>query len=158
MMKFFCAAAAVVLSAGAAGAQNMYDAINFSRNEYYGSARSMALGNAVTGSYFFGRGYGMREKEYNQDSFVKNHALNEWAQYNNYGSFTSSFTSQFTIDEGRDYNAVQASIQEYIGKELPNLIKSGVTDMNWNAFCGALRTRKCDSNIELAQNLYDRLH
>lgn len=48
MMKFFCAAAAVVLSAAAAGAQNMYDAINFSRNEYYGSARSMALGNAVT--------------------------------------------------------------------------------------------------------------
>lgn len=48
MMKIFCAAAAVVLSAAAAGAQNMYDAINFSRNEYYGSARSMALGNAVT--------------------------------------------------------------------------------------------------------------
>lgn len=47
-MKIFCAAAAVVLSAAAAGAQNMYDAINFSRNEYYGSARSMALGNAVT--------------------------------------------------------------------------------------------------------------
>ena len=116
------------------------------------------LGNAVTGGYFFGLGYRNNNTEYNQDGAVKAHALKEWAQYNNYGSFTSSFTSQFTIDEGRDYNAVQASIQEYIGKELPNLIKSGVTDMNWNAFCGALRTRKCDSNIELAQNLYDRLH
>lgn len=31
-----------------AGAQNMYDAINFSRNDYFGTARSMSLGNAVT--------------------------------------------------------------------------------------------------------------
>ena len=29
-------------------AQNMYDALNFSTNEYFGPARSMALGNAVT--------------------------------------------------------------------------------------------------------------
>ena len=29
-------------------AQNMYDALNFSTNEYFGTARSMALGNAVT--------------------------------------------------------------------------------------------------------------
>ncbi len=41
-------AAAVILSVAAAGAQNMYDAINFSRNDYLGTARSMALGNAVT--------------------------------------------------------------------------------------------------------------
>ncbi len=41
-------AAAVILSMAAAGAQNMYDAINFSRNDYLGTARSMALGNAVT--------------------------------------------------------------------------------------------------------------
>lgn len=47
-IKMICAAAALGASALAAGAQNMYDAINFSRNEYYGSARSMALGNAVT--------------------------------------------------------------------------------------------------------------
>ena len=31
-----------------AGAQNMYDAITFSQNQYFGTARSMALGNAVT--------------------------------------------------------------------------------------------------------------
>lgn len=31
-----------------AGAQSMYDAINFSRNDYFGTARSMSLGNAVT--------------------------------------------------------------------------------------------------------------
>ncbi len=31
-----------------AGAQNMYDAITFSRNEYLGTARTMALGGAVT--------------------------------------------------------------------------------------------------------------
>lgn len=41
---------AAVLAAFSLGAsaQNMYDAINMSRNEYFGSARSMALGNAVT--------------------------------------------------------------------------------------------------------------
>lgn len=40
----------VALAAGSmvAGAQNMYDAINFSRNDYLGTARTMALGNAVT--------------------------------------------------------------------------------------------------------------
>lgn len=32
----------------AAGAQSMYDAIDYSQNNYYGTARSMALGNAVT--------------------------------------------------------------------------------------------------------------
>lgn len=31
-----------------AGAQTMYDAITFSQNQYYGTARTMALGNAVT--------------------------------------------------------------------------------------------------------------
>lgn len=46
--RFICAVAAFAVSAAVAGAQNMYDAINFSRNEYYGTARSMALGNAVT--------------------------------------------------------------------------------------------------------------
>lgn len=45
--KIFVSAALAALTLGA-GAQNMYDAINFSRNEYVGSARSMALGNAVT--------------------------------------------------------------------------------------------------------------
>ena len=31
-----------------ATAQNMYDAINISRNDYFGTARTVALGNAVT--------------------------------------------------------------------------------------------------------------
>ena len=46
--RLFVAVLALVLSAGAASAQNMYDAINISRNEYFGTARSMGLGNAVT--------------------------------------------------------------------------------------------------------------
>ena len=46
--RLFVAVIALVLSAGAASAQNMYDAINISRNEYFGTARSMGLGNAVT--------------------------------------------------------------------------------------------------------------
>ena len=40
-----------VLLAGAAigaGAQSMYDALNFSENRYYGTARSLAMGNAFT--------------------------------------------------------------------------------------------------------------
>lgn len=41
-------AAAVALASSVAGAQTMYDAINFSRNDYFGTARSMAMGNAVT--------------------------------------------------------------------------------------------------------------
>lgn len=48
-MKRILLVAAALLSASAwAGAQTMYDAINFSQNEYYGTARSMALGNAMT--------------------------------------------------------------------------------------------------------------
>lgn len=46
--RLFVAVLALMLSAGAASAQNMYDAINISRNEYFGTARSMGLGNAVT--------------------------------------------------------------------------------------------------------------
>ena len=48
MRRTISFAAAVILSVTVAGAQNMYDAINFSRNDYIGTARSMALGNAVT--------------------------------------------------------------------------------------------------------------
>ena len=39
---------ALVLAAISAGAQSMYDGINFSENNYYGTARSISLGNAVT--------------------------------------------------------------------------------------------------------------
>lgn len=113
---------------------------------------------ATNGAYFFGLGYDARGLEYDQDPFVKSHAYDEWAVYNNNGTLTGSFTSQFTIDEGSAYNATQETIREYLGKEVPTLIKSGVTDANWNAFLGALRTRKCDSNTELLQSLYDRLH
>ena len=47
MKKIFLAAALLAL-ATAAGAQSMYDAIAFSQNNYFGTARSMAMGNAVT--------------------------------------------------------------------------------------------------------------
>ena len=41
-ISFFC------LAALSAGAQTMYDAINYADNNYYGTARSAALGNAMT--------------------------------------------------------------------------------------------------------------
>lgn len=47
-MKKIFLVAVLAASAAGAGAQTMYDAINFSRNDYYGTARTMALGNAVT--------------------------------------------------------------------------------------------------------------
>ena len=47
-MKKIVLAAAFLAASVAAGAQNMYDAINFSQNHYFGTARSMAMGNAVT--------------------------------------------------------------------------------------------------------------
>ena len=47
MKKIFLAAALLAL-ATAAGAKSMYDAIAFSQNNYFGTARSMAMGNAVT--------------------------------------------------------------------------------------------------------------
>lgn len=115
------------------------------------------LGVAVTGVYFFGRGMDPK-KEYDQNTLVKSHALEAWSKYDDKGNLAGSFTSQFTEEEASDYNATQETIREYLGKKLPSLIKGGVTDMNWNAFLGALRTRKCDDNIERLQNLYDRLN
>ena len=47
-MKKILLAAALLAASVAAGAQNMYDAINFSDNNYIGSAKTMALGGAVT--------------------------------------------------------------------------------------------------------------
>lgn len=47
-MKKIVLAAALLAASVVAGAQNMYDAINFSQNHYFGTARSMAMGNAVT--------------------------------------------------------------------------------------------------------------
>ena len=116
------------------------------------------IGVATNGSYFFGSGFNNAEREYDQDPPVKAHALKEWAAYNNYGSLTSSFTSQFTIEEGSSYNAVQESVREFIGTTLPDIIKNGVDNINWANFLGGLRTRKCDDNTVLLQSLYDRLH
>ena len=48
MKKIILSAGLLLAAATFAGAQNMYDAITFSRNNYFGTARSMALGNAVT--------------------------------------------------------------------------------------------------------------
>lgn len=48
MKRFLIAATSLCLAASAASAQNMYDAMNFSQNLYYGTARTMALSNAVT--------------------------------------------------------------------------------------------------------------
>lgn len=48
MKKIYIIAMAFFAIAASAGAQNMYDAMTFSENNYYGTARTMALGNAVT--------------------------------------------------------------------------------------------------------------
>ena len=48
MKKIVLSAGLLLAAATFAGAQNMYDAIRYSNNNYYGTARSMALGNAVT--------------------------------------------------------------------------------------------------------------
>ena len=48
MKKIILSAGLLLAAAALAGAQNMYDAIHFSQNNYFGTARSMALGNAVT--------------------------------------------------------------------------------------------------------------
>ena len=47
-MKKIFAATVLLCAAIGAGAQTMYDAIAYSQNNYYGTARSMALGNAMT--------------------------------------------------------------------------------------------------------------
>ena len=47
-MKKIIAISAFLLAALTAGAQSMYDAMMFSQNNYYGTARTIALGNAVT--------------------------------------------------------------------------------------------------------------
>lgn len=48
MKRIRIAAALFLAAAASAGAQTMYDGITFSQNNYLGTARSMALGNAVT--------------------------------------------------------------------------------------------------------------
>ena len=113
---------------------------------------------AANGAYFFGLGYDSRGLEYDQEPFVRSHAYDEWAVYNNYGTLTGSFTSQFTVDEGSSFNAVQESVREFMGTTLPDIIKNGVDNVNWANFLGGLRTRKCDDNTALLQSLYDRLH
>ena len=47
MKKIIFAAAFLALTM-TSGAQSVYDAVTFSQNQYYGTARSMALGNAMT--------------------------------------------------------------------------------------------------------------
>ncbi len=47
-MKKILFSLALITAAFSAGAQTMYDAINYSRDNYYGTARTLGLGNAVT--------------------------------------------------------------------------------------------------------------
>lgn len=48
MKKIIFAIALLLGAVSSASAQGMYDALNFSDSNYYGTARSMAIGNAVT--------------------------------------------------------------------------------------------------------------
>ena len=48
MKKIFTIASVLLATCIGAGAQTMYDAINYSENNYVGTARSAALGNAMT--------------------------------------------------------------------------------------------------------------
>ena len=47
-MKKTFIAITLMLAAATAGAQTMYDALTFSQNNYYGTARSIGMGNAMT--------------------------------------------------------------------------------------------------------------
>ena len=47
-MKKTFIAITLLLAAVTAGAQTMYDGLTFSQNNYYGTARSMGMGNAMT--------------------------------------------------------------------------------------------------------------
>ena len=47
-MKKTILAITLMLAALTAGAQTMYDALTFSQNNYYGTARSIGMGNAMT--------------------------------------------------------------------------------------------------------------
>ena len=47
-MKKTFIAITLMLSAIVAGAQTMYDGLTFSQNNYYGTARSLGMGNAMT--------------------------------------------------------------------------------------------------------------
>ncbi len=115
------------------------------------------LNVAVAGTYMFGLGYDDRGSAYNQQTVRKQHADREWSAYNNYGTAQNSLISQMTSEEGKDYNATQEKIREYLGQILPDMIKTGVTDASWNSFLGALRTRKCDSNTTTLQAVVDRI-
>ena len=115
------------------------------------------LNVAVAGTYMFGLGYDDRGSAYNQQTVRKQHADREWSAYNNYGTAQNSLISQMTSEEGKDYNATQEKIREYLGQILPDMIKTGVTDASWNSFLGALRTRKCDSNTTILQAVVDRI-
>lgn len=113
---------------------------------------------ATNGQYFFGLGFDeYAGLTYLQNSERKAHAYREWSAYTNYGAVQSSLLSQMTSDEGGEYNTTQTKIRDQIGKQLPNLIKGGVTDANWNSFLGQLRTRKCDENTEILQAVIDRV-
>ena len=48
MKKIITAAACAVLAGTVLQAQNVTDALRYSKNEYYGTARTMAMGNAFT--------------------------------------------------------------------------------------------------------------
>ena len=48
MRKIWILAAGLLLTGFAASAQTMYDALNYGRNTYYGTARTLGMGNAVT--------------------------------------------------------------------------------------------------------------
>ncbi|MGN0202774.1 MAG: hypothetical protein ACI399_07730 [Candidatus Cryptobacteroides sp.] len=48
MKKSIFAISLILAASASAGAQTMYDALTFSRNDYYGTAKSIAMGNAMT--------------------------------------------------------------------------------------------------------------
>ena len=84
----------------AAGAQDMYDALRYSENNYYGTARSIAMGNAFTalggdlGSIGLNPA-GSAVNGYSQFTLTPNISIiSTAAQYNGTPSTSSVFSTQ----------------------------------------------------------------
>ena len=100
MKKIFTSIASLMLIASLASGQTMSDALTFSRNDFYGTARTMGMGNAVTaiggdlGSISFNPAGGS-VSAFSQFTFSSG-----WTSSNSISSYSSSYD---TYDQTASY-------------------------------------------------------
>ena len=98
-----------------------------------------------------GRGKGVSTDTYAVDngrSTVAQHGVDQWLTYTATG-FIMDYDELLTEDESNQKASTNTSINDYMAQNLPQMIKNGFTDGDWENYCNAINAYDPDAITQI---------